>query len=292
MPIYIKNFFMLILYGVIKKITYSDYEGVIASGGYKISPSLYKKLSNLKIISLFAVGFDNVDLKLCKEKNISVSNTPGVLNKDVADLAITLLLSISRNLYNAHEHITSNNWSKKGPLELTDSVYNKKVGIVGLGDIGKEFAKKAKAFSMEINYFGPNKKNTKYKYFNNLKKMAKYVDYLVITCAGGDKTKNLINGEVLNMMKKNSYLINVSRGTVIEENSLLKSLKNKLIKGAALDVYNNEPHINSLFKKLDNVILHPHHGSGTHETRRLMAELSCKNLINFFKKGKPLHKVI
>ena len=290
-PIYSKFFHIDTLWNN-KKIKYSEYEGIIASGGFKISTSLYNKLSNLKIISLFAVGFDNVDLKLCKEKNITVSNTPRVLNIDVADLAITLLLSISRNLYNAHHHVISGDWSNKGPIKLTDSVYNKKVGIVGLGQIGREFAKKAKVFSMDISYYGPNKKNTKYKYFNNLKKMAKYVDYLVIMCAGGDKTKNLINAEILNEMKKNSYLINVSRGTVIDEDDLLYFLKNKLIKGAALDVYKNEPRINSIFKKLDNVILHPHNGSGTHETRKLMAELSCKNLVNFFKKGRPLYKVI
>ena len=177
-------------------------------------------------------------------------------------------------------------------MGLTDSVYNKKVGIVGLGKIGKEFAKKIEILSMDINYFGPNKKSVKYRYFNNLKKMAKYVDYLVITCAGGEKTKKLINTDILNVMKKNAYIINVSRGTVVDETALLKSLKNKMIKGAALDVFESEPKINPLFKKLSNVILHPHHGSGTYETRQAMAELSCENLINYFKTGKPLHRVI
>jgi lactate dehydrogenase-like 2-hydroxyacid dehydrogenase len=177
-------------------------------------------------------------------------------------------------------------------MELTDSVYNKKVGIVGLGQIGKEFAKKAKVFSMDINYFGPKRKNVKYRYFNSIKKMAQYVDYLVITCTGGEKTKKLINADVLSVMKKNAYIINVSRGTVIDEKALLLFLKNKRIKGAALDVYESEPKINPLFKKLNNVILHPHHGSGTFETRKSMAELSCLNLKNFFKTGKPLHEII
>ena len=290
-PIYSKFFTVDTLWDA-KKIKYSDYEGIVASGGFKIPISLYQKLSNLKIISLFAVGFDNVDLKICKDRNIKVANTPDVLTRDVADLALTLLLSISRNIFNAQQYIISDLWLKKGPMELTDSVYNKKVGIVGLGQIGKEFAKKAEAFSMNINYFGLKKKNIKYKYFNNLKKMVQYVDYLVITCAGGEKTKQLINNEILSAMKKNAYLINVSRGSVVDEKSLLKSLKNKMIKGAALDVYENEPKINPLFKKLNNVILHPHHGSGTLETRKLMAELSAFNLVNFFKTGQPLHKVI
>lgn len=274
-----------------KKIIYSDYEALVVSGVFKIPQQFYEKLSNLKIISVFGVGFDNVNLNECKKKNIVVANTPGVLTRDVADLALTLLLSISRNLFNAQKYVISKNWEKKGPMQLTDSVYNKKIGIVGLGKIGKEFAKKVKVFSTEICYFGPSKKNINYKYFNNLKKMAKFVDYLVITCPGGPKTNNLISAEILKEMKKSAYLINVSRGNVIDEEAMLKCLKNKTIKGAALDVYNNEPKINQKFRKLNNVILHPHHGSGTYETRKLMAELSCNNIQNYFKTGKPLHKV-
>ena len=291
--IYRKHFIVDTLWNSdVKKIKFSQYEGIVASGLFKIPTSLYDKLCNIKIISLFAVGFDNVNLKICKERNIKVANTPGVLTKDVADLALTFILSISRNLINGQKYVTSNLWVKNGPMKLTDSVYTKKVGIVGMGKVGKEFAKKAEVFSMEINYFGPRKKNVKYKYFNNLKKMAKYVDYLVVTCIGGEETKKIINKDILNNMKKSSYLINISRGTVIDEKALLYSLKNKKIKGAALDVFLNEPKINSFFKKLDNVILHPHHGSGTIETRKAMAELSCLNLINFFKNGKPLHSVI
>ena len=292
-PIFRKHFSVDTLWNTNeKKINFSNYDGVVVSGLFKFQPLLYKKLTNLKIISLFAVGFDNINLQLCKERNIIVANTPGVLSRDVADLALTFLLSISRNLINGHKYVAFKDWIKKGPMELTDSIFNKKVGIVGMGQVGKEFAKKAETFSMEINYFGPRKKNIKYRYFNNLKKMAKYVDYLVITCKGGEETKNIINKNILNVMKKSSYLINVSRGTVIDEVALLYSLKMKKIKGAALDVFKNEPKIDSLFKELDNVILHPHHGSGTTETRKAMAELSCSNLLNFFKNGKPLHRVI
>ncbi|SVB55657.1 uncharacterized protein METZ01_LOCUS208511, partial [marine metagenome] len=234
--IYSKHFIVDTLWNSdVKKINFSQYDGIVASGLFKIPTLLYDKLCNIEIISLFAVGFDNVDLKICKKRNIKVANTPGVLTRDVADLALTLLLSISRNLFQGQKYVISNLWINNGPMELTDSVYNKKVGIVGLGKIGKEFAKKAEVFSMDINYFGPRKKNVKYKYFNNLKKMAKYIDYLVITCAGGEKTKKLINAEILSVMKKNAYLINVSRGTVVDEKALLQYLKDKMIKGAALD---------------------------------------------------------
>ena len=145
---------------------------------------------------------------------------------------------------------------------------------------------------MDISYFGPSKKNNNYKYFKNLKKMANYIDYLVITCAGGKNTHNLINNEVLKCMKNTSYLINISRGTVIDENALIYHLNNKNIKGAALDVFKSEPKINYKLKEMKNVILYPHHASGTYETRREMAELSIKNLIQYFKKGKPVYKVL
>ena len=275
-----------------KKLNYNEYEGLVVSGLFKIPGNLYNKMSKLKIISLFSVGFDNVNLDICKKKNISVSNTPKVLTNDVADLALTLLLSISRNIYNAHNYVLNNSWEKKGPMDLTDSVNKKKVGIVGLGQIGKNFAIKAKALNMDISYFGPSKKNNNYKYFKNLKKMAKYIDYLVITCAGGKNTHNLINNEVLKCMKNTSYLINISRGTVIDEDALIYHLNNKNIKGAALDVFKTEPKINYKLKKMNNVILYPHHASGTHETRREMAELSIKNLIQYFKKGKPIYTVL
>ena len=154
------------------------------------------------------------------------------------------MLSISRNIYNAQNYVLNNSWEKKGPMDLTDSINKKKVGIVGLGQIGKNFAIKAKALNMDISYFGPSKKNNNYKYFKNLKKMANYIDYLVITCAGGKNTHNLINNEVLKCMKNTSYLINISRGTVIDENALIYHLNNKNIKGAALDVFKSEPKIN------------------------------------------------
>ena len=289
--LYKKNFIVDTLWNN-KKLKLSEYEGLVVSGLFKIPSNLYDKLSNLKIISLFSVGFDNVNLDICKKKNISVSNTPKVLTDDVADLALTLLLSISRNIYNAHNYVLNNSWEKNGPMGLTDSINKKRVGIVGLGQIGKNFALKAKALNMDISYFGHSKKNNNYKYFKDLKKMANYIDYLVITCAGGKNTYNLINNEVLKCMKNTSYIINISRGTVIDEKALIYHLNNKNIKGAALDVFKTEPKINYKLKKINNVILYPHHASGTHETRREMAELSIKNLIQYFKKGKPVYKVL
>ena len=136
------------------------------------------------------------------------------------------MLSISRNIFNSQNFIINNGWKKYGnsAFSLTDSIFNKNLGIVGLGAIGKNLAKKAESFSMKINYFGPTKKNVKYKYFNNLSKMAKYCDYLVITCTGGKKTNNLIDSKILNSMKRDAYLINISRGTVVNEKDLIRTL--------------------------------------------------------------------
>jgi len=145
---------------------------------------------------------------------------------------------------------------------------------------------------MSINYFGPNKKNNKFGYIKNLEKLANISDYLVITCKGGKETDKIISKKVINSMKENSFLINISRGSVIDEKALLSALENKKIKGAALDVFKNEPNINIRFKKLDNVFLSPHHGSGTHETREEMAKLSNRNMYNFFRNKKPINSIL
>jgi len=160
-----------------------------------------------------------------------------------------------------------------------------------MGKIGKSFAKKAKAFYLDILYYGPNKKKINFKYYNDLKKIAKEVNFLVITCKGEDKTNGIINQSIINSLRKDAYIINISRGSVMDERALIKALQQKKIKGAAIDVFNNEPNINPKFKKLKNVILSPHHASGTKETRHEMAKLSNKNIFNFFKNKKPIYKV-
>lgn len=201
------------------------------------------------------------------------------------------MIALSRDIIKNHSYVKKNKW-RKSTNNLSSSLMNKKIGIVGLGNIGKSFAKKAKIFNMKISYFGPNKKNVDYKYYKDLKKMAAEVNFLVITCIGGEKTNKIINASIIKALQKNSYIINVSRGSVVDENALIKSLNNNNIKGAALDVFDNEPDIDPRFKKLPNVILSPHHASGTEETRQKIAELSCQNILKFFDKKKPIYRVI
>ena len=288
--IYEKNFDVDFLYKS-KKINYTSYEALVITGGFKASSSFLKKFKNLKIISVFGVGYDGIDIRFCEKKNITVTNTPKILTNDVADLAVCLIIGISRNVVNGHNHVISNLWPKE-QMRLSSSLTRKSVGIVGMGEIGKAIAKRAVSLSMSINYFGPNKKNNKYGYINNLEKLANISDYLVITCKGGKETNKIISKKVINSMKEDSFLINISRGSVIDENALLSALENKKIRGAALDVFNNEPNINIKFKKLDNVFLSPHHGSGTHETREEMAKLSNRNMYNFFRNKKPINSIL
>ena len=277
--IFEKDFKVECLWQLNKNINFNKYQAIVVTGGFNTDKYFLKKINNLKIISVFGVGYDGVDLNYCEKNNITVTNTPKVLTNDVADLALGLMISLSRKINESHQFIIGNNWIKK-PYPLTNSLSEKVVGIVGLGEIGKAFAKRAKSLSMKVVYTGPNKKNSQLKFYKNLSEMVKKVDYLVLTCIGGKSTKNLINKKILGNMKQTSMIINVSRGSVINEDDLIYSLQNKKIAGAALDVFDNEPKINNKLKKLKNILLSPHNASATFETRNKMAILSKENIKN------------
>ena len=275
------NFKVDCLWTLKKNVDFDQYEAIVVTGGFRTNKKFLKKFNQLKIVSVFGVGYDGVDLTYCKKNNITVTNTPKVLTEDVADLALGLLISLSRKIHESHNFVKQNKWIKK-PFELTSSLSDKTVGIVGYGSIGKAFSKRAKSLSMNIIYTGPNKKNVKFKYYKSLEEMVKLTDYLVLTCIGGSKTRNLINNKIFNKMKKNAMIINVSRGSVINEKDLIKSLKNKVIAGAALDVFDNEPKINLKIRRQKNILLSPHNASATSETRLKMANLANKNIWNYF----------
>ena len=288
--VYKKDFSVDCLWKLDNKIEFSKYQGVVVTGGFKTDKKFLKKFKNLKIVSVFGVGYDGVDLNYCKNNNIVITNTPKVLTNDVADLALGLMISLSRKINEAHNFILKKKWNKK-PFDLTNSLTNKTVGIVGMGEIGKAFAKRAKSLSMKIVYYGPNKKNLNYKYFKNLKDMASLIDVMVITCIGGRETKHLIDKSILKLMKNSSIIVNVSRGSVINELHLLDVLKKNLIGGAALDVFKMEPKINNKFLKLNNVLLSPHNGSGTLDTREKMAIVSSQNISDFLNSNKLKNQV-
>ena len=288
--VYKKDFSVDCLWKLKSKIDFNKYQGIVVTGGFKTDKKFLKKFKNLKIVSVFGVGYDGVDLNYCKNNKIVITNTPKVLTDDVADLALGLMMSLSRKINEAHNFILKKKWSKR-PFELTTSLTNKTVGIVGMGEIGKAFSKRVKTLSMKIVYFGPNKKKLKYKYFKNLKDMASVIDVMVITCIGGRKTKDLINKTIFKLMKPSAIIINVSRGSVINEVHLLDALNKNLISGAALDVFKMEPKINNKFLKLKNVLLSPHNGSATFETREKMANISSQNLLNLLYLNKSKNRV-
>ena len=245
----------------------------------------------LRVISNYAVGYDNIDVKAASERNIIVTNTPDVLTETTADLAWGLLMSIARRIIEAHNFILEGKWKDWHPLFFAGrDVYGKTLGIIGLGRIGTAIAKRARCFNMEVIYYSRTKKpsierelNVKFKNFENLLKTS---DFIVLTVPLTEDTKNLIDKNEFKLMKRTAYIINVSRGPIINEEALIYALKNKLIAGAALDVFEKEPiDINNPLLQFKNVVLTPHIGSATFETRTLMAKIAIENAINILIKN-------
>ena len=263
-----------------------EIDAIAVMGGYKITPNLMKSMPNLKIIACYGVGYDAIDINYAKSLSIRVTNTPEVLNDEVADTAIALMLCVYKKIIMADKFARNNSWIN-GDFPLTKKFTGTKLGIVGMGRIGKAIAERAEAFKCEISYHSRNKKDVKYKYFNNLNQLAKEVDTLCVITPGGKETEKLINSEILDALGEDGVLINVARGSVIDQETLIHYLENKLILAAGLDVYTNEPHIPQKLMSLANTVLLPHIASGTVETRNAMGQLVYDNIENYFE-DKPL----
>ena len=252
-----------------------------------VQRSLMERLPNLEIIACGAVGIDHIDLDAAAERGIAVTHTPDVLTNDTADTGILLMMNILRRGVEADMYVRAGMW-KNGAMPLGRTLGGKKVGVVGLGRIGRAFATRARAFGMEISYFGPTKKDdVVYHYYDDLEAMAADVDVLALTCMGGVRTKGLVNYSVLQALGKQGFLVNIARGSVVNQNDLLMALSNKVIAGVGLDVYDDEPNVpESLFVR-DDVVLLPHIGSATVETRTKMGRIVAGNLLAHFA-GEPL----
>ena len=262
---------------------------IVATAWNHVPGKLIRALPNLEIISNFGVGTDNIDIEAAKARGVPVTNTPDVLTEDTADFAIGLLLAVTRRMVEGDIYVRSGRWSQKGMLPLGRSIRGKKMGIVGLGRIGRAIAKRAEAFGMEIAWTGPKKKKgVKWPYFKNLIELAEAADILVVACPGGEATKHLIDIKVLKALGKEGILINIARGSVVKETDLIDALEGGMIGGAGLDVFEHEPHIPSAFARMDNVVLQPHQGSATVETRAAMAQLVLDNLHSYFTEAKLL----
>jgi lactate dehydrogenase-like 2-hydroxyacid dehydrogenase len=238
-------------------------------------------LPALGLIANFGVGYDAIDVAAADARGIKVTNTPDVLNDDVADLAVGLMLAFSRDMIRGHALVASGDWSK-GSLPLNRKMSGASVGICGLGRIGRDIADRLAAFKMDIHYHARSEKETPgWTYHSDVVSLAAAVDYLVVALVGGPETQDYVGRAALEALGPRGVLVNISRGTTVDEAALLDALEAGDIAGAALDVFLNEPDIDPRFRALDNVVLQPHQGSGTVETRRAMAELQLANVTAF-----------
>lgn len=269
-----------------------DIKAIVSTAWNPVSAKLMSALPNLALIANFGVGYDNIDMDMAGQLGIAVTNTPDVLTDDVADFAMGLLLSLYRRMVEGDIYARSGFWQEKGMMPLGSSVRGQKMGIVGMGRIGRAIADRAEVFGIQISYHGPNEKaGLPYTYYKDLSQMAADVDVLMVSCAATTETENLIDAGVIQKLGREGRLINISRGSVIDEEALVTALSQEKLKGAALDVFAHEPQIPKALKMMDNVVLQPHQASATHETRAAMGQLVIDNLAAYFNDGLLLTQV-
>lgn len=252
---------------------------VVASGGSIMHHAEFEAMPQLKGIVCFSVGFDGIDLNEANQRNIFVTNTPDVLNEEVANTAMLLLLACTRQFKAAQEFIENGSWEKQQSFPLTYSIEGKRLGIAGLGRIGKAIARRAAVFNMEIGYYGRHQQSgVDYPYFSSIKDLAQWCDCLMLIMPASPENQHCVNLEVLEALGKEGYLINVARGSQVKTDDLIYALDHQLIAGAALDVFEAEPNVPHEFFKRHNVALMPHLGSATVDTRMNMGNLGLANL--------------
>ncbi|MDO6409431.1 2-hydroxyacid dehydrogenase [Pantoea phytobeneficialis] len=260
-------------------------QAIVTRGDVGVENTLLEQLPACKAIAVFGVGTDRIDLSTTKARQIQVSITKNILTDDVADLALGLTLAFSRKLLQYDQFARSGQWETQGPV-LSSKVSGKKLGIAGLGAIGLAIARRAEAFGMEVAYTARSAKTTPYRRCDNLEQLAAFSDFLVLALPGSAENQHIVDRNVLKALGADGVLINVARGNVVNEADLITALQQGVIKGAALDVYPQEPVINPALRQLENVILMPHIASATFETREQMANNVLENLLSYFSTGK------
>ena len=262
---------------------------MVSSARFGCTAEQLDLLPNLRAICSFGAGYDPYPLELLRERGIVLSTTPDVLNDCVADLAIGLIIDCARRLSASDRFVRSGDWGSGASFPLARRVSGKRLGIVGLGRIGEAVAQRAAGFVMPVRYHNRRViEGSPYLHEPDLLALARWADFLVLTCPGGKATHHLINAEVLEALGSDGFLINVARGSVVDEAALIKALQNAVIAGAGLDVYEYEPQVPAALRELDNVVLLPHVGSASVETRQQMADLVLDNLRAFIATGKLL----
>lgn len=270
----------------------SQVRGVAMAGSHtRMDGALMDRLPKLEIIANFGVGYDSIDAEAAAKRGIIVTNTPDVLTEEVADLALGLLLCTVRQLPQSDRYLRAGKWLEK-PYLLTTTLRTRKIGIVGLGRIGKAVARRLEAFGAPVSYHGRNRQaDVPYRFYPSLVKMAEDVDTLVSVAPGGAATRHMINAEVLKALGPDGIVVNVGRGSVIDERALIAALQDKVILSAGLDVFDDEPRVPAELIAMDHIVLLPHVGSGTVHTREGMGQLQVDNLVSWFAGKGPITPV-
>jgi len=260
--------------------------GIATTGFHGADAELINALPKLEIISCFGVGYDAVDVDAAKKRGVIVTNTPGVLNDAVADLTLGLIIAAARRIPQGDRYVREGKWLRE-PQPLAQHVSGKRLGIIGLGRIGRDIAKRARAFDMKIAYHSRHRvPDSTFAYYERLVELARNSDFLVAIVPGGPETVHMVNEEIMRALGPTGILVNVARGSVVDEKALVQCLQDGTLGGAALDVFEEEPKVPEALLAMDNVVLTPHVGSATPEARGGMGQLTVDNLLAHFA-GKP-----
>lgn len=263
-----------------------EFAGYIASARLGITAGMLAALPNLRVASIVGVGLDAVDLDAARKRGVAVGYTPQVLNDCVADMAMLLLLDVARRGSEADRFVRHGGWTASAAFPLGTSVAGKRLGIVGLGRIGRAIARRCAGFDMEIRYHNRRPvADVPYGYAASLVELARWADFLVVAAAGGQESRHLVSAQILEALGPHGFLVNIARGSVVDEEALVAALAQGRLGGAGLDVYADEPNVPQALLGLDNTVLLPHMSSATHETRKAMADLALANLGAFFDSG-------
>ncbi len=259
-------------------------EAIATRGELGANRAMIEACPKLRLISVYGVGFDAVDLAACRERGIRVSNTPDVLTADVADLGVAMMLAQSRGVVGAEAWVRSGDWAEKGLYPLRRRVWGRKAGVLGLGRIGFEVARRLAGFDLDIAYSDVSAKDyaPDWTFIPDPVDLARHADFLFVTLAASAETRHIVGKEVIEAVGPEGMIINISRASNIDEDALIAALKDGRLGSAALDVFEGEPALDKRFLDLDNLLLQPHHASGTIETRKAMGKLVRDNLTAFF----------
>ncbi len=269
-----------------------SFEVAVTSGKVGVGTDLMRDLPNLRAVVNFGVGYDSTDVHQAAKRGIAVSNTPDVLNDCVADTAVALYLDVLRGTSAADRYVRRGDWLNTGNFPLATKASGKRVGILGLGRIGKAIARRLEGFDCTISYHSRRKvAGVSYEYAPSPRDLAAGCDVLIVAAAGGPGSTRLVDSDTIEAIGPDGYLINIARGSVVDEEALVEALLAGRLAGAGLDVFADEPNVPQDLIALDNVVLLPHLGSGTQETRAAMAELTLANLRSFLTTGSVLTAV-